>query len=163
MWSEHAPRLLALLDGTAMNLFVRDMPRLSVDLDPVFPDHTLSRDKALARIQASLRQDAARLKKRGFQRHAPTAGAGETKLLVRRGRIEIKVEVNFVMRGTVRPVRRASLPLTRERYFHKAAARSDSIFHFAAADTEPDGWGCRVIARDHAKRRKIGNVAEALH
>jgi predicted nucleotidyltransferase component of viral defense system len=105
----------ALKGGTAINLFVRDMPRLSVDLDLVFPDHTLSRDKALARIQASLRQAADRLKKRGFQTHASAADVGETKLLVRRGRIEIKVEVNFVMRGTVRPVRRASLtPTARE-------------------------------------------------
>ena len=42
-------------------------------------------------------------------------GAGETKLLVRRGDIEIKVEVNFVMRGTVQSVRNASLsPMARE-------------------------------------------------
>ena len=102
----------ALKGGTAINLFVRDMPRLSVDLDLVFPDHTLSRDKALARIKAALRQAADRLKKRGFQTHASAAGARETKLLVRRGRIEIKVEVNFVMRGTVQPVRRASLTPT---------------------------------------------------
>lgn len=60
----------ALKGGTAINLFVRDMPRLSVDLDLVFPDHTLSRDKALARFQASLRQAADRLKKQGFQTHA---------------------------------------------------------------------------------------------
>src|SRR5580700_10572733 len=102
----------ALKGGTAINLFVRDMPRLSVDLDLVFPDHTLSRDKALAHIKAALRQAADRLKKRGFQTHASAADAGETKLLVRRGRIEIKVEVNFVMRGTVQPVRRASLTPT---------------------------------------------------
>jgi hypothetical protein len=102
----------ALKGGTAINLFVRDMPRLSVDLDLVFPDHTLSRDKALAHIKVALRQAADRLKKRGFQTHASAADAGETKLLVRRGRIEIKVEVNFVMRGTVQPVRRASLTPT---------------------------------------------------
>ena len=29
----------ALKGGTAINLFVRDMPRLSVDLDLVFTDH----------------------------------------------------------------------------------------------------------------------------
>src|SRR5277367_2012127 len=63
----------ALKGGTAINLFVRDMPRLSVDLDLVFPDHTPSRDKALARIQTSLRQAADRLKKRGFQTHASAA------------------------------------------------------------------------------------------
>jgi hypothetical protein len=40
----------ALKGGTAINLFVRDMPGLSVDLDLVFPDHTLPREQALARI-----------------------------------------------------------------------------------------------------------------
>ncbi|MDZ4815341.1 MAG: type II toxin-antitoxin system HipA family toxin [Verrucomicrobiota bacterium] len=29
-----------------------------------------------------------------------------------------------------------------------------SLFHGAIADTEPDGWGRRVILRDHAKRRE---------
>lgn len=29
-----------------------------------------------------------------------------------------------------------------------------SVFHGAIADTEPDGWGKRVIQRDHAKRRQ---------
>lgn len=37
---------------------------------------------------------------------------------------------------------------------HKAASRDDSVFHFALADTEPDSWGRRVIARAHAKARK---------
>jgi predicted nucleotidyltransferase component of viral defense system len=102
----------ALKGGTAINLFVREMPRLSVDLDLVFPDHTLQRDVALARINESIRQAAERLKKRGFQTHTPVAAAGETKLLVRRGSIQVKIEVNFVMRGTVQPVRRASLTPT---------------------------------------------------
>ena len=102
----------ALKGGTAINLFVRDMPRLSVDLDLVFADYTLPRDEALARINESIRQAAERLKKRGFQTHAPATAAGETKLLVRRGPIQVKVEVNFVMRGTVLPVRRASLTPT---------------------------------------------------
>lgn len=46
------------------------------------------------------------------------------------------------------------LPLVEGNQFRKAPSKGDSIFHFAFADTEPDGWGCRVIARDHAKRRK---------
>jgi len=37
--------------------------------------------------------------------------------------------------------------------FHKKT-RDGSIFHAAIADTEPDGWGRRVIQRDHAKRRQ---------
>lgn len=100
----------ALKGGTAINLFVRDMPRLSVDLDLVFPDYTLPREEALRRINEALRQSVTRLKKHGFTtRSLAVAGAGETKLLVRRGDIEVKIEVNFVMRGTVHPVRAASL------------------------------------------------------
>ena len=106
----------ALKGGTAINLFVRDMPRLSVDLDLVFPDHILPREQALRRINEAIRQSAARLQKQGFQSHAPAAmDSGETKLLVRRGGIEVKIEVNFVMRGVVHPVRTASLtPNARE-------------------------------------------------
>lgn len=100
----------ALKGGTAINLFVRDMPRLSVDLDLVFPDHRLPRDEALGRINDAIRQSVERLDRRGFQTHVPASGdAGETKLLVRQGATEVKVEVNFVMRGTVQPVRMASL------------------------------------------------------
>lgn len=99
----------ALKGGTAINLFVRDMPRLSVDLDLVFIDHTLPREQALAHINEALRQASERLKNRGFQTHAPTGAAGETKLLVRRGGVEVKIEVNVVLRGTVQHVRRVVL------------------------------------------------------
>ena len=37
---------------------------------------------------------------------------------------------------------------------HKATLPVDSVFHGAIADTVPDAWGRRVIARDHAKRRR---------
>lgn len=100
----------ALKGGTAINLFVRDMPRLSVDLDLVFPEHTVPRAEALKRIDEAIRQSVARLKRQGFQTHAlASADAGETKLLVRHGATQVKIEVNFVMRGTVNPVRMASL------------------------------------------------------
>ena len=100
----------ALKGGTAINLFVRDMPRLSVDLDLVFPDYTLPREEALQRINETIRQSVARLNRLGFQTHAPASGdAGETKLLVRQGAVQVKIEANFVMRGTVQRVRTASL------------------------------------------------------
>jgi len=102
--------VFALKGGTAINPFVRDMPRLSVDLDLVFPYYTLPRERALARINEAIRNSAERLTARGFVTHIIASGdAGETKLLVRRGNVELKVEVNFVMRGTVYPVRDASL------------------------------------------------------
>lgn len=45
---------------------------------------------------------------------------------------------------------------------HKAASVHDSVFHGAIADTAPDAWGRRVIARDHAKRRKDDPRLSAL-
>jgi predicted nucleotidyltransferase component of viral defense system len=100
----------ALKGGTAINLFVREMPRLSVDLDLGFTDYSLPRGQTLQRINEAVRQSAERLTARGFQTRTVIAtDAGETKLLVRRGSIEVKIEVNFVMRGTVHPVRMASL------------------------------------------------------
>ena len=105
-----ADNVFALKGGTAINLFVRDMPRLSVDLDLVFADHRLEREDALARINEAIRSAVDRLKRRGFRTHAATAAdAGATKLFVRREKLEVKVEVNFVLRGTVHPVRPASL------------------------------------------------------
>ena len=105
-----ADNIFALKGGTAINLFVRDMPRLSVDLDLVFVDHRLDRDDALAKINEAIRSAVDRLEKRGFQTRAATAAdAGETKLFVRRGNLEVKVEVNFVLRGTVHRTRSASL------------------------------------------------------
>jgi hypothetical protein len=96
--------------GTAINLFMRDMPRLSVDLDLVFPDYALPRTQALTQITEELRQTAERLQTKGFQTRATAAPEGsETKLFVRRGGIEVKIEANFVMRGTLYPVQKASL------------------------------------------------------
>lgn len=45
------------------------------------------------------------------------------------------------------------LPLVRGPQFHRPI-QGGSIFHGAIADTEPDGWGQRVIRRDQAKRRE---------
>lgn len=44
----------ALKGGTALNLFVQDMPRLSVDIDVVFTDYRHDRDEALAAIALAL-------------------------------------------------------------------------------------------------------------
>ncbi|KAF1719245.1 type II toxin-antitoxin system HipA family toxin [Pseudoxanthomonas wuyuanensis] len=45
------------------------------------------------------------------------------------------------------------LPLVSGMQFHQQA-RDGSLFHGAIADTEPDGWGRKVILRDHAKQRQ---------
>ena len=53
-----------------------------------------------------------------------------------------------------------NLPLVTGLQFHRKAPEG-SVFHAAMADTEPDGWGRRVILRDHAKRRQAAKRAGA--
>lgn len=94
----------ALKGGTAINFFVQDMPRLSVDIDVVYTDHRKSRAEALAEISAGLAQVRERLVDRGMDvETASPRGGEETKLLVSRGRSLVKVEVNHVFRGTLLP------------------------------------------------------------
>ena len=45
------------------------------------------------------------------------------------------------------------LPLVAGPQFHRQT-HDGSIFHAVIADTAPDGWGKRVILRDHAKQRQ---------
>jgi serine/threonine-protein kinase HipA len=44
-------------------------------------------------------------------------------------------------------------------HFHRKG-QGGSVFHAAIADTEPDGWGRRVILRDHARRRQAARRAD---
>lgn len=44
----------------------------------------------------------------------------------------------------------------------KPPSKDDSLFFLALADTEPDAWGRRVIARAHAKERKKNPALTAL-
>ena len=100
----------ALKGGTAINLFLREMPRLSVDLDLVFADHRRGRDDAMRMIARDLELIRADLKELGMTCHAARGQGDELKLFIERNRTRIKVEVNHVFRGAVLPV--VSRPLT---------------------------------------------------
>jgi predicted nucleotidyltransferase component of viral defense system len=103
----------ALKGGTAINLFLREMPRLSVDLDLVFTNYRLPRTEALTAINEALRAGRHRLLQRGFRVKAMSSGdMGETKLLVRRDDFFVKIEDTTVTRGTVHPTRTMSLSPT---------------------------------------------------
>ena len=53
-----------------------------------------------------------------------------------------------------------ALPLVPGYQFHKRIG-DGSLFHGIIADTEPDGWGRKVIVRDHAKRRESARASGA--
>ena len=95
----------AMKGGTAINLFIEDMPRLSVDIDVVYTDHQASRDESLKSISKGLDATRKRLTKAGLESEvSATKDGDEIKLFIRRGRNQVKVEVNHVFRGTVLPV-----------------------------------------------------------
>ena len=56
----------------------------------------------------------------------------------------------------------ADLALVGGHQTRKAVGTQDSMFHGAVADTAPDAWGRRVIARDHARRRRDDASLPAL-
>lgn len=95
----------AMKGGTAINLFVQNMPRLSVDIDVVFLPRDMLRDEALATIGSELNLAKERLETLGLScRLKQNKDATECKLFVTDGIAEVKVEVNFVFRGTACPI-----------------------------------------------------------
>lgn len=97
----------AMHGGTAINLFVRDMPRLSVDIDLTYLPIE-DRSITLKNIASALIRIKERIEKRvpGIRiQHKEEIG----KLLVSKQGIDIKLEVNLVGRGTFMPAQ--PLPL----------------------------------------------------
>ncbi len=94
----------AMKGGTALNLFIQDMPRLSVDIDVVYVAHAKARADALTEIGTELNALKKRLNDRGLDAEIANSHTGdETKVLVRRGKQQVKIEVNHVFRGTLLP------------------------------------------------------------
>ena len=92
----------ALKGGTAINLFIRDMPRLSVDIDLTYVP-VAARVKSLAAIDAAMKRIAARVRKTMPEAHVVMAGSegAITRLIVREGSVQTKIEVTPVLRGCV--------------------------------------------------------------
>jgi predicted nucleotidyltransferase component of viral defense system len=102
--------IFAMKGGTAINLFVRDMPRLSVDIDVVYTPWQTPREQALKAISDELDAIAGRLGRLGLTtRKVNSKDLGDTKLLIENAEAQVKVEVNVVFRGTVLPTERHPL------------------------------------------------------
>ncbi len=95
---------LALKGGTAINLYLDDAPRLSVDPVLVFTQLGLPREEALTAINDEMRRIIDALSADGLTATAAiTADLGETGLVVSDGNVQVKVETNVVFRGTLYP------------------------------------------------------------
>ncbi len=111
--------LFALKGGTAINLFMQDMPRLSVDLDLVYVDFQLDRTQALEQIEGALQQIVIAMERRGFRAKLSGSGELESKVNISDGTSTVKVEINYVMRGTVYQVENTSITQAVQDEFRK--------------------------------------------
>ncbi len=92
----------ALKGGTAINLFLRDMPRLSVDIDLTYLPIT-DRDTALADIRSQLAALAEALRRTVPGVNVQRIEGDAPKLLVDKSGARIKVEPSVVIRGSLLP------------------------------------------------------------
>ena len=111
--------VFALKGGTAINLFHRDLPRLSVDLDLTYLPLN-DRNAALHEIHDTLDRIAAQLDRaRSGHRVWRTAGGGngQNRITVRDGSAQVKIETSPVTRGTVcPPVMMTTAPAVEEQF-----------------------------------------------
>ena len=144
----------AMKGGTALNLFVQDMPRQSVDIDVVCVDHRPDREAALKTISAELVAMKAVLKAKGYRAILPASTQGdEVKLVVGNDATQVKVEVNFVFRGSVLRVETRSLVATAQDLF-----TTDVTIPVLAT---PELYGSKLVAA--MDRQHPRDIFDALH
>ena len=116
-------KTLGLKGGTAINLFLRNMPRLSVDIDLTYLPFD-NRETALTNISDSLGRIRERLVKsiQGVTVNNHTIEGNDVKLLVQSQNAQIKVEVNTITRGHLHPVRLLRVNEKVQERFKKFAA-----------------------------------------
>src|SRR5689334_7396365 len=99
-------KIFALKGGTAINFFIRDLPRLSVDIDLTYCPIE-SRDVTLKKSNEAFDRIIDKLKSRlGVHIVLQRDKKGEfiAKIDVQSKHAQIKIEPNFVFRGTIHPI-----------------------------------------------------------
>ncbi|HAZ07372.1 MAG TPA: hypothetical protein DCZ01_02365 [Elusimicrobia bacterium] len=142
-----AEESFALKGGTAINFFVWDMPRLSVDIDltylPIEP-----REQSLRNISDGLQRIKKSIEKAnvGFNVHESKTAGLVLKLVVRAPKAEVKIEPNTVIRGSINGVVTRDLS-KKARDTFEAAAKIRTL-------AEPELFGgkiCAALDRQHPR------------
>lgn len=137
----------ALKGGTAINLFVRDFPRLSVDIDLVFLP-IMERHEALQTIKSNLDTLAATITANMDNTQVIRAYQDKSdalRLLVERDNVQIKIELSPVLRGTVYEPKLISVSETVENEFGFAEMLVVSFADLYA------GKICAALDRQHPR------------
>ncbi len=139
---------VALKGGTAINLFHRNFPRFSVDIDLCYLPLE-DRDTAFKNLHGILNELKNSLEQNlGLKVTAsnPLDGRKEAKLVATKGDIEIKIEPNFVLRSSLFPAMEIDLAVNAVEEFQKSVtARCLNI-----ADTY-GGKICAALDRQHPR------------
>ncbi len=153
-----APRVFseptfAMKGGTAINLFVRDFPRLSVDIDVVYLPIGNEREEALQEISEALSRVRGQINKMPDLKTTSPRNVGNEDITfnVTRGGYSVKVEVNIVFRGTIYPTRQAPLTEAAISEFRREA-------HVAILDPDELYGSKLVAAMDRQHPRDIFDV-----
>ncbi len=141
-------KCFAMKGGTAINMFIWDMPRLSVDIDLTYI-HFNDRSSAFAEITESILRIKEDIIKSIPGIQIETSGVApevKDKLLCARAGTKIKVEVNTTMRGIINPVRLKQASPAVRKEFDKFAAIN------VVSDAELFGGKiCAALDRQHPR------------
>lgn len=139
----------ALKGGTAINFFVRNMPRLSVDIDLTYLP-VEDRATSLTHISEALERIAGKIRKKRPQIQVGPVLLPKTKyvtkLNVTEKDIQIKIEPNIVLRGAVFPTRERNVVSKVEETFNLSA----SILTVSDSDLY-GGKLCAALDRQHPR------------
>ena len=134
--------VFALKGGTAINFFVQDLPRLSVDIDLVYLPIT-ERDEALMDMRQTLHRIAERI-----SRMYPAAVIREAnlKLILRVDEAMVKIEPNQVLRGSIHPTEVKELVPEAQKLFELSVA-----MRTLTASELYGGKICAALDRQHPR------------
>lgn len=141
-------KMFALKGGTAINLFVRDKPRLSVDIDLTYlpldsrNDALKNIDEGLNRIKTDIEKNVPDVK----IHPVPLNGGTDVKLNVQGKNAQIKIEVNTITRGNVFPTKLMQVVDSVQEEYDKFAA-----IHVVSLAELYGGKVCAAIDRQHPR------------
>lgn len=93
-------KVFALKGGTAINFFFRDLPRLSVDIDLTYIP-VEDRNISIININIALTNISEKIKKTGLKVFERGNNSGLKKLDISDNKVSIKIEPNYLLRGSV--------------------------------------------------------------
>lgn len=137
-------KCFALKGGTAINLFERDMPRLSVDIDLQYI-YVDEREIAFSNINNTLDRIAKSLERVGIKSVIRENDYKIRKMICSNDIASIKIEPNYIIRGCIKPTR-----------LMQTSRKVQEVYGFAAIDLLSFGelFGgkiCAALDRQHPR------------